>query len=57
MDEICVVAVGVGPVVWAVQCEICDDIVSYETEDGDEADRLEAEHVKFHLDKANSNTL
>ena len=43
-----IVAVDTGPVVWVVQCEICDDIVSEETTDGNLADQYEFEHRKLH---------
>ena len=43
-----IVAVNCGPVVWAVECEICDDIVSEETTDGNLADQYEFEHRKLH---------
>ena len=43
-----VVAVDVGPIQWAVNCEICDDIVSAWTHDGDLADQFEFEHRTFH---------
>ena len=42
------VAVDAGPVIWAVHCEICDDIVSDETSDGNLADQYEFEHRKVH---------
>ena len=43
-----VVAVDVGPVQWAVNCEKCDDIVSEATSNGELADLYEYEHRKVH---------
>lgn len=42
------VAVDTGPVVWQVNCEICDDLVDEPTPDGDLIDLREMEHRKFH---------
>ena len=47
-DSVYVVAVDVRPVVWAVQCDLCDDIVSIHTSDNDLIDRLEEEHIQQH---------
>ena len=54
-----VVAVGTQPLVWAVTCDICDDIVSIETEDGDLADKMAEEHNLRHkvVDKDYPNRL
>lgn len=43
-----VVAVGTRPVIWQVWCEICDEMASEPTTDGELADTLESEHRKFH---------
>lgn len=51
MDDIYVVAVGSQPLLWAVQCDVCDDIVSEETEDGDQADLFAESHLAYHLAK------
>ena len=47
-ELIYVVAVDFEPLQWAVHCEICDDIVSEPTHDGDQADLNEIEHRKKH---------
>lgn len=47
-DLIYVVAVDFDPLKWAVECEICDDIVSEETTDEAQADLFEYEHRKMH---------
>lgn len=48
MDEVYVVAVGTQPLLWAVQCDICDDLVSDYIPD-DEVDMLHQDHIDFHL--------
>ena len=47
-DLICVVAIDFDPLTWAVECEICDDVVSEETTDEAQADLFEYEHRKVH---------
>ena len=47
-ELIYVVAVDFEPLQWAVHGEICDDIVSEPTHDGDTADHNELEHRKKH---------
>ena len=48
LDKIYTVAVGTDPLLWAVNCEICNDIVSIETSDDDLIDSLEKEHIEYH---------
>lgn len=48
IDSIYVVAVGANPILWAVQCDLCDDIVSEETQDDDLVDKWEIDHINFH---------
>jgi hypothetical protein len=43
-----VVAVDVDPIIWAVQCDLCNRYVSDSTEDGDLADELYRAHCKVH---------
>lgn len=43
------VAVGAQPLLWAVQCDICDDLVTEGTPDGYFADMQEQDHINFHL--------
>lgn len=50
MDEIYIVAVDSNPLRWAVQCDICDDLVTDYLPDGDEIDMLEQDHIDFHTD-------
>ena len=38
---VCVVLVGTGPVLWAVECEICDELLNEGTTDEAEVGRLE----------------
>ncbi len=47
-ELIYIVAVDLDPIQWAVNCEICDDIVSTPTHDGDIADLHELEHRRKH---------
>ena len=43
------VAVDVGPVLWAVYCEICDENLNEGTQDEALVGRLEAQHQAQHL--------
>jgi hypothetical protein len=43
-----VVAVDSDPAIWAVNCELCDDIVSIETQDEDVVDNLLLGHIESH---------
>jgi len=43
------VAVDLGPVLWAVYCEICDENLNEGTQDEALVGRLEAQHQAFHL--------
>lgn len=43
-----IVAIDVDPVVWAVQCGICDGYVSEGTQDDDLADELYRAHCASH---------
>jgi hypothetical protein len=58
-DAAYVVAVDTQPLVWAVHCDICDDIISEATTNGDVADYYADLHNIYHkqLDKQQSNTL
>ena len=47
--QVYTVAVGTGPVLWAVYCEICDENLNEGTQDEALVGRLEAEHQAFHL--------
>lgn len=47
-DLIYTVAVGTDPLLWAVHCEICDDLVTDSIADDNEIDTLEADHIDFH---------
>lgn len=47
--QVYTVAVDVGPVLWAVYCEICDENLNEGTQDEALVGRLEAEHHAFHL--------
>lgn len=49
LDAAYVVAVNTQPLVWAVTCDICDDLVSEETTDGDMADYYAHLHNVYHL--------
>lgn len=58
MDQIYTVAVGTQPLLWAVQCDICDDLVTDAIADDDEIDTLEQDHIEFHqLDNDDYDTL
>ena len=47
-DYIYTVAVGTDPLLWAVHCEICDDLVTDFISDDYEIDKLEADHIDYH---------
>ena len=42
------VAVDVNPVLWAVECELCDRLLNEGTTDEGEVGRLEFAHKAFH---------
>jgi len=42
------VAVDVNPVLWAVECELCDHLLNEGTSDESEIGRLEFAHKAFH---------
>ena len=45
---VCVVLVGTGPVLWAVECEICDELLNEGTTDEAEVGRLDFSHKALH---------
>lgn len=51
IDPIYTVAVSSGPILWAVQCDLCDDIVTESTTDDDLVDKWEEEHRDYHANR------
>lgn len=47
-----IVAVSTNPVKYNVECLICDDFISSETEDGDSLEPIAAEHLLTHSNQA-----
>ena len=43
-----IVAVGTNPVIYNVECTICDKFLVEDTEDGDSLEPIAAEHLKLH---------
>lgn len=47
-DYVDIVAVDTGPVLYNIQCSICDDLIAEDTEDGDSLEPLAEEHRLSH---------